>query len=479
MRGQPITFSDLGGGLNSTAAPYGLADSEARDLLNVQFTTRGSVKKRDGSTTLATPGSAVTGVFASEVTSTGLLLVQSGTSLWTVERNGTVTALPALPSGGRWEWTQAPTSGGQGPVYGSNGTDVRFYDGATTGTWTASTGTLRPCKFIAYAGGRVFMANDPNAKSRVYASNIGNPRDWPAATLADFDASDGQAITGLATVGPYVVVAKDRKIFVIYDLDTLANRRISDGVGCAANRSMVETPRGLFFLSLDQGVQVTDGSTVKRVSENVSPTIDAVQTSLRAEAAGAFFNNRYFLSFSTAGSVNNRTLELDLQTNAWTLHDLAGQQWAPWRPFDAQQLYVGKGNGVVARAFVPGVSADSGAAMDSFWKSAFWTFKRPDIRKRVRGIRFDGAGQVQLSVARDFALGEELVQTVNFDASTDTLGGSGTLGGGGTLGGPGSVQRSRVPGLGVARAWSLKFSSNTTAAWEVDSATVALGPRKD
>jgi hypothetical protein len=480
MRGAPVTFRDFSGGLNTKSAPYNLADNEARDCLNVQSTARGAVRKRDGSTAFVAPGAGVTGLFAVEATASRQLLVTSGTSAWKVDTAGVATPLAALPSAGRWEWVQAPTSGLSGPVYGSDGAGLRFYNGTALGVWSATSGTLRACKYLAFANNRVFMANDPaNGPSRVYFSAIGDPCSWPSANVFDLDPSDGGQITGMATVGPYLVIAKERKLFQVYDLDTGANRRVSDNLGCIAHRSMVETPMGLFFLTLDAGVYVMNGSTVDRVSDNVTPTIETVQASLRSEAAGAYFGDRYFLSFSTAGSANNRTLEYDVVNKAWFLHDLAGQQWAKWRRVDGQELYCGKGAGAVVRAFVPGVSADSGAAFDSYWKGPFWVFGHPEQRKRVRQIRFDGSGTVSVSVAKDFTLGETLLGSTDFTAGIETLGGAGTLGGLGTEGGPAAVQPARVVTPGVARAWSLKVGNTTTAAWEVDSITMLITPRKD
>jgi hypothetical protein len=66
-----------------------------------------------------------------------------------------------------------------------------------------------------------------------------------------FDPGDGEQITAIGSVGPYVLVAKPSKLWLIYDLDTLANRPLGKNVGCVAHRSMVETPFGTFFLGKD------------------------------------------------------------------------------------------------------------------------------------------------------------------------------------------------------------------------------------
>jgi hypothetical protein len=134
--------------------------------------------------------------------------------------------------------------------------------------------------------------------SAVVASALGNPRDFstPAGWVAEFDPNDGEQISGLGTIGPYVLVFKPSKTWLIYDLDTGANRRIGVNVGCVAHRSAVETPYGTFFLAKD-GVYRTDGTALKRVSaDRVTPLIVGMPAGKRDLAAGAFWNGHYYLS---------------------------------------------------------------------------------------------------------------------------------------------------------------------------------------
>jgi hypothetical protein len=480
VRGTPDVFSDFHGGLNTKTAPYGLRNDQARDVLNVVSTQSGAIRKRDGCTAFASPGAGVTGLFPVDIPNKRLL-VQSGTSIWRVDPAAAVTALAALPSGGRWEWVQAPAQGGQGPVYGGNGTDRRYFDGANHGAWTATSGTVPPCKFFVYAGNRIFAAGDPNFPSRLYWCDIQNPRVWLVEDVEDFDAFDGGSITGLGTLGPYVLVFKERKIFRVYDLDDGANVRIADNVGTPAHRSIVETPGGTFFLGLDGIYRVQpDGTTVERMSDLVAPTVASIAAAHRSEAAGAYHENHYYLSFaSSVAVVNDRTLDYDLQLESWWLHDAAAQQWASWRRVDQPELYQGKASGAVRRAFVPGVSADAGGPSTSFWAGPFWVFGQPQIKKRCKRIRFDGAGHVQVSIAKDFAVGAVLEADLDFFAGDTDFGGTGSFGGDGTFGGEGTVQSGEILTPGVARAWSLKVGSVTDEPWELDSITMAMTTRKD
>jgi hypothetical protein len=127
---------------------------------------------------------------------------------------------------------------------------------------------------------RVRAVADPG--STLVFSDIGNPRAWPAANVVQFDPNDGDSITGLGTIGPYLLVFKRRKTWVVTDLDTGANRRLSGDTGCAAGRSIVETPLGTFFLTQDKGVYLTNGSSLEPMSDVIRPTLDGIVETMRS-----------------------------------------------------------------------------------------------------------------------------------------------------------------------------------------------------
>ena len=75
-----------------------------------------------------------------------------------ITSTGTVSSLTSGTGktlGKRWEFAQGPTSGGQGPIYGINGTDAAIYwDGSSSsiGAWTSSGAVSVPnaCTMILY-----------------------------------------------------------------------------------------------------------------------------------------------------------------------------------------------------------------------------------------------------------------------------------------------------------------------------------------
>jgi hypothetical protein len=678
MRGKPVTFSDFRGGVNKRDAPYLLADTEARDARNVQSGVRGAIRKRDGAIGFAEPAVPLTSLFAAQ-DPTFLIGADGVDTIYRIDPAGTVIALSVTALNvGLWEWVQAPANGGQGPVWGMSGSRAVSFDGGTGLLgWTASAGTLPIGRYLEYAGGRVWVAHiesgptldDPG--SYVAWSDIGNPRSWPAANLTGFDPNDGETITGIGRVGPYILVFKPSKCWVIYDTDTSANRPLAENTGAVAHRSIVETDQGTFFLSRDQGVYVTNGSGVDRLPDTLQPVFEAIAHANRHLAAAAVFDGHYYLSISESGNANTILLDYDLALESWWLHTLPAAQLAVWEPAGEPRLYgavpgvtrvdrlfvpgrvvdaeqvertnlctnpkagagattgwvtggtpttfaavtlgsggaplpsaeldalgvgtafrvVGDGNDdrirfdhpvVSGRAYrwsvylyvdslsatsvqalaVSGVTFKAGASTavvdgwvrldfgftadetatwalwirqvgagasdfyatavlieeaaalgpyfdgdsaDGRWTgtpeastselletqvyAAYWTgphhtFRAPQRRKRARALQFDGKGQIEVSVARDFAVAPVLEGTADFSGEegafgvdpVDAIFGE-TFDG--VYGGIAQVGEQILPSLGVARAFSVQFGNNIAESFEVDSYTFALQDRRD
>lgn len=491
MRGQPMNYLDFGGGLNSKGAPYLLEDSQARDLLNVQSLTQGGIVKRDGLSTFATPAVALTSLFALEATGTPFLIGAGATSLYKVTTGGVASAIKTgLTNGARWEWAQAQASGGQGPLYGMNGADTpQQWDGvaATTSNWTAATGSVPNGKYIITHQNYVFVAGVAANPSRLYWCSVAaatgtDPRTWPVANVIDLDPNDGDQITGLGKVGNLLLVFKRRKTFAVFDPTTGANRRISDSVGCVANRSVAESPGGTFFLAED-GVYRTNGSNVELVSDRVTPTLRLLAS---LNACGTFWRNHYYLSFPSSGN----TLDYDTQLTSWWLHSISSNQFAIWHP-SAVGLYSAKSSAaIVDQCFVPGVSQDNGTNYVWYWKGpwlspSFYRRRRmptPYYHKRLRGIRCDGSGTVDCSVAVDFLGAETLLANNVFLADAGaTFGGAGNFGdAGATFGGGPTVPLAQIPvGNAVARAFSPVFGATSPNPGAVYSMTLLITDRKN
>jgi len=502
VRGSPILQNDFSGGVNLYDAAYQVGGNEARDARNVLTTNRGAIRKRDGSQVFATLAQQPLSLYAAQ--NPTFLIASGSTFLYSVDAAKTVTQIASgLTAGRRWQWVTAPTNGGQGPLFGTNGAELRYSNGtlAGTGAWTAAAGTLPVGQYLAYVQNRTLMAgmasyttSDP--ASTVVASNIGSARDWTIGANQGWavmlDPGDGDVITGVAGAGMQVVVFKRRKVYVIYDLNTGANRRVTDKTGAVAPRSVIETPYGTFFLSENQGVCRTNGSQIDRVSDKVLPLFSLTPAAMRSQAVAAYFNDHLYLAISTASSTQNDTLlDFDLKANSWWVHSLAFQDVVPWDPGSGQALYGARsGQANVQQLFVPNLTQDdvpaaggAGTNFSTYWQGPWLTFQQPYRRHRVREIHFDGRGRMSFAVARNFQRTPEDILSTLFGVESAQYGvDDGSLYGtddGTVYGGPVDVGEARAPNLGVSRAWSVQFGNATSDPFELDSYTFMLQNRRD
>jgi hypothetical protein len=500
MRGNPYVFADFASGVNIEASPYSLAGGQARGALNIHSTPTGAIKKRNGcqkiGEQLLTSGN-FTSIFGVNL-GTDVMIAAGGTSLYKITTTGTVTQLKTfLSNESNWEWTQAPVSGGQGPVFGVNGINTpQYWDGVSSETknWVATKGSVPNGKFIIYHDNRIYIAKG----SELYWSDIIDPLNWesPNGGSTKVDPEDGQEITGLGKVGPYLLIFKQRKTFVLLDSNTGGYRRISDDMGCISNRSIASTEAGLFFLTADNEIVVTNGhSFEKKINEPVKPLLQNLTGSMASKACAIHVGGYYYLSFSEGGSFNDTILEYDLSSGSWWPHKIsysktvqaAVNQFALLDPSNIATLYgVGSTrvglNGQVFKCFVPEKFVDmTDEVFPAYWISPWHVFTYPHIRKRVREIRVDALGTFELYTNRSFNTSYIKEEIKNWEISDEggTFGGEGTFGGAGTFGDNPAIVEKRFYTPGVGRAWSLKFESQDNQDLEIYAYTIAVDYKKD
>lgn len=456
-RGWPITYEDFSGGLNTQGGVYLAADNQCRDALNVHTSLTGDVEKRNGFVTLS--GTSLTGspingtgvhtLFPANTSTKSLLGVATTSSTDTIFKMTTAGVATALKTGlaanTRWWFAQSEVNGSAGPIFGLNGTDTPVrWDGAagSTSEWKASTGEVpKEAKYLTAFSERLWAAQG----SRVWYSGITgstpDPLNWDSENYVDLEPNDGQVITGIGVVGNYLMVFKARKTYSIYDPVTAANRQISNQVGCVAPRSIVQTPAGLFFLSEDQGVCSTDGVKVSPFSDSIKPTLDkaAASPATAALACGVLDGRRYWLSLSLGGTRNDHTLEYDMISTSWWLHDCATNQYALSDPGGTPQLYSADSTTTarVSKAYVSGTFTDNGAKYKgkSYFVSPYysWGFSgsirylryvNPHKVKRIPEMRVDGVGNWETQVAFDYSDEFEVIEGEAWETSGEPLGGT-------------------------------------------------------
>lgn len=492
-------FQRFARGLNTADGPYGLREgyaddptglgAECRDCLNVVSRSRGNVARRDGSVRLKTRSGIKDLSIVGQDSASFAIYSTTGGALYSLTDDLTETELVAagLSATAPWKFLKLPESGGSGPFYGMNGSDTpREIDSAGTaiGNWTATTGTVPNGKYMVYLNNRLWVAGVSSASYTLYYSDIGDPRDWPVANVVQFNPDSDYPITGLGTAGPYLLVFTERQIHVVYDLDTGANRKLSDNTGTLSPRSIVSTDEGCFFLDPQRGVMVTDGNEIRRIGEQIQPTFDRISDADKVNVTGTFLNRHYYLSGEFDGATS-LTLDYDGELGSWWVHSTEAVALGTWDQGSGAVLVAAVKNatltGGVWELYRTGVLEDDGEIYVSFWSGPHHVFGTPHLRKRCRQIHIDGRGEIDVYIATDFeATGGDYEDTIDLsDTAIGFFGGSGTFGGSGSFGGTLTVEEAELYSLGVARAWSVTFYSPRAEYWEVDAYTMSMDTRRD
>lgn len=491
MRGTPVYFRDFAGGLNVADPPERIAPNQSWNCWNVTATEGGSLVRRNGCpNAVALSGTntrlvdhyMLRNTYSTYAALDGFLITEGQNIIgWLGETNPSTTDLStALLATKSPSFAEGPDVG-QGPVYMMNGAGQTPLVYNPTGgaarfvPWTASTGSVPQAAHLLYFRNRMFAAVGTGSNTvRLWWSNLAHPRAWTSTDWVDFDPNDGGPVTGIGTAGPYLLVFKKKRIYVVYDTNTGANRVLTNQVGCQSPRTIIETPIGTVFLGSDARVYITDGSSLRTISRNIEPILrDGGSELFAAPTAAGWRGDRLYLSYrpqlaDTGLGVlqNSETLEWDSRTEAWWRHSVGFNRFTD-RGVD--ESFIGTGgvsgpnSGYVRNAFTPNSNAQDGASVNftSIWCSPWHEFGSPYVRKRLRQIQLEGWDAWDLYVSKDFVQNFVADKVGMFAAGVD--------------------QHARYEhySLGVANAWGIELRSATGSKGEIFAYTMNVIARKD
>jgi hypothetical protein len=458
---------------------------------------------------------ATTGVFQGFI---GVGPVSPGAaedSIVKIATDGTTTTLETgLTANKPWEWVQGPLATdetpAQGPYYGINGIDTpQYWDGVAANTleWTASDADgvaisphpAKTAKYLVYHLDKFWASGCDDCQGRIWSTGVNgdnpglpDPCNWDSDFIDDVEPFDGQGITGLGTVGPYLLVFKQRKAYVLSDPFNRNYRRLSSSIGCASHRSIVETTQGTLFLSEDLGVCITDGSNIQVVSDKIQPLLDQMaHTNPQAlnKAVGTYLHDSYWLSIPYGDVKNSITLQYQLDTGAWWVHSFASADYATLEINNAKRVHAALPEVAgMNELLVANVYSDNDVPYQSYWEGPYWTWGTPHMNKRVNQYRIDGLGVWQVEAATTF--NDDTPEVLDYvQWETGSSAGADFGGAGENFGGAGffvssdamvTQMRYYTPTEGWGRAWSLKLSDpNNVNAMAIYSITGFLRPRSD
>lgn len=218
--------------------------------------------------------------------------------------------------------------------YGSASRAIRQFDGSADSTVTSAPTALHMVEHKR----RLFAVpgTDP---AIVNYTVLDQPASWTGTGSGFFrlmGKDSGAECTGMVSWNDNLYYTSQSQLWYVNTNSTPSNwsaKLISKVHGCVAPRSLAAGNNGIVFLSADgvrsygqfPGILSDDGSSVMRISEDITPTLDSVTN--KSIAAGIVYNNRYWLSAALNGATyNNAILVADLgnittdRQPAWTLY---------------------------------------------------------------------------------------------------------------------------------------------------------------
>lgn len=390
-------------GLNTEISDFLLRDNEASDLSNVDVDYKGYLRNRPGysklNSTAIAENSTIKDVlglykFYKDALDDPLFICGAGTKLYYLDGSDVwqgITGATAY-SGARWNFISH-----QNKCYAANDTDTPQLITASNSTLSATDWTVAsiydpPIKapFIIPHRDRIFIAggelagNGTSKASRVMYTDMATTPDIDATGLTGIRVleGDGQKITGLSKLGFNLIVVKKHQIHHITGCTAadFVRRMIIPGKGCFAHRSLVNTGNTIIMLH-DSGILNFNGTAIQDMSVNFKSKIDGIDDDYIQNACGIFYNKRYWLSYTSSGTSNDKILVIDSISGACTEYDYGVNCF--YLDLD-NNLYGGCDNGFV-RLLDTGTQDDT-SDITSYWQSKYFDFGMPGVTKRLKEV---------------------------------------------------------------------------------------------
>jgi hypothetical protein len=195
--------------------------------------------------------------------------------------------------------------------------------------------------------GRMVMAGNVDFPFRVYVSAPYDPEDWQSANGAtSFDLTyDGES-GGITAIFPerdgLLFVATNRSIYQLAatdpnDVTTWALSRVTRGVGCVGQGTVVATPNDVLFCSTRglhslRKIIVSDQSDITFLSRDVQRVFTSMLNPLLLFRAQAIWDERENLYILTVASDGQLTQDLVL------CYNITFDVWFIWDGIDARSL---------------------------------------------------------------------------------------------------------------------------------------------
>ncbi|MGE0200347.1 MAG: hypothetical protein AB7P76_05195 [Candidatus Melainabacteria bacterium] len=412
-------FNNIGG-MNTRYNEVSLRDAEAEDILNLHTTQTGSWSSRNTGfvrrhDTALDSGAAIRSLYHYQPEQgQARIVVGAGDKLWVFEPglSGFTQIHAGLTSNQRMNFVTM-----NGRLIGCNGVDTPIrWDGTgnveTLDGWPPEVPGVTPGYpgISALFNNRLVFAGDTQNPSLLYLSELETPENFTPDTGAtsagaiQVSPGDGERITGLKSLflpienEEVLIIFKENTTYMLtgHDADTFNLQRLSQEFGAVNHHSIVVVGNELMFLSRE-GVTTLSTATLQGnlttgfISDKIRRRFDRLNPESLNESFAIHLRNRqevwWFVPDGSAME-NNRVLVYNYANAAQV-----GPVWSVRSGITAAcgalvegVLYTGSYSGFVHQQLI-GNSYD-GEAIEWRYRTPFYDFSSPRIRKRIRDIQF-------------------------------------------------------------------------------------------
>lgn len=267
----------------------------------------------------------------------------------------------------------------------TNGIDApQKYDGDTLSELGGSPPRGR---FVVAHKNYLFMANAPGGSSRLYFSDVLNLESWPLLNFIDISPNDGDYITGLLPFDDYLIIAKNRSIWVLLGSgpSDFEVRRIHDGVGCVAPRSLVTLPNFFAFVS-SEGIYLSNLAEPVLVTERLKTTWAGLNSRKLDLAAGEFYDHKLRMDLPNGDShINNIRIIFDTIRKALYLEEFTEHASCYCKFTEAGKEYLLYGHANVGQvSYANTGTADNDQDINMVWETKWFDFGSNATEKKVK-----------------------------------------------------------------------------------------------
>ena len=443
-----IQYDDFGKGLNLFTRDTMLKENESAEGFNIWATGKNSIKKRSGIAKLCTISGMdqIDGLGTYYAGTTRKLLAMAGGRLYEVQ-TGTAVQVTGSPASAQAVWTTKKRTDfcqAGGSVYIANGTEnIRKFDGTVV---TEPTGSIKG-KYLIFYKSCLWTAGEPTSgnETRLYRSGTaesGNLCNYtydatanPIAISKYVNQSDGQILNGFFKHQDYLYPVKARSMWRAsvgtdtYQFITL--EMIDPARGCDSHYS-IDTVDNDNFMFNEQGIFATgyepnilDQIRTNIVSLRIDTKIKAIQKSRLDEVVGMYFDNHYYLSYTSGGGTQNDTIMVyDRQRLGWwefqvknSAGTLTGANCiSDFKDSDGYtKLYFGSSTDGSIYYFDDTLKADDSYAITTKWRSKKFDFKDyAQMKFFFQVVLYFGRtpGNITVNVYMDGALAKSKTLTI-------------------------------------------------------------------